>query len=697
MKTLFSVILFCLTFSYVAGQTTPKEKLNNAIYLEEVNGELEKAIQLYDEIVKTHPDERAIVAEALYRSGLANEKLGNQKAKEYYEKVVSGYSDQPEMVKLAQVRLNRIKHDSDKIATDSWMELTRKKGDEKYVVSFYDKDANIGQGTMLEGSRLSPDGTRLVGVDFSIGQNIAIYNLKTKQIKLFTKYEWIDKNMPITYFPVWSPDGNELAFAYVDKNGFNIKVSTFDGKTRTLIEKDSIMQQVIPQQWSSDGSSILTFQQDDDGFFTIGLVTTEDGKFYELHKTQWKGSKQLGLVPKGGASLSPDGKSIVFADGPTDNQDLYIMDTNSGTPTLLSKNPTSEYNPLWSPDGKYVVFIRETNGDAILYAMKIENKKPIGQPYPLMDGMQNISLTDWTEYGITYDLLLNIHDIYTLILDPETYLPKKNPEPLQYTPTGSNIQPVCSFSGKFLEFISYGNTPKVIILATDGENPRYYPIEAPGFNENSLYDLNWLPDDSGISFSVRDPNLKSVIYHLNLETGGWQHWYPPVNHWIRTAWGPDNKTVVYGRVGSEGAGIYKFNTELKQAVKICDVDLDEEYYVFRQFQFTGDMKKLACDVVCPSGRKLLLLDMESEECKVVVEKYNFETFSPDGKKILASRDDKMNIFSLKGELLNQFDAKQYFPEGTNFRSFDWSNDGRKLLINTQNLVNQTLLMRNVLK
>ena len=702
MKRIIFTSLICLSLiTFVNGQENEPEKiLNAAIYQEEINGNLQEAIRLYDEIVNKFPGYRSVVAEALYRNGLANEKLGNLKARQYYEKVINNYSDQPEMAQLAQQRLNRIlksEKPDEADASGLWLERNKKEGEGLYVTNLYEKGSDIAKGTMLDNSSLSPDGTKMVGIDYSIGQNVAVYDLQTKQIQLITKYEWTMFELAYTYYPIWSPDGNEIAFLYADRYGHNIKISTLDGKTRTLIKNDTIKEQIIPRRWSQDGRHILAFQQDSTGIYTLGLVAAEGGSFIGLHKTQWKGPVQEGVIPEGDASFSPDGRFIVFADGPAENLDLFIMEKKEGTPDLLSGHPNNEYNPLWSPDGKYVVFIRETKGDAILYALEMADGKPNKQPLLIKKGMQNVELRNWTDYGITCDMFMNLHDIYSLPLNAETGVPTGKPELLQYSSTGSNIQPVWSHDGKYLAFITYGIEPKLVLLPADGGKPQYYNIEAPGFWEVGLYDLNWLPDNSGISFSVVNPQEIPTAYRLDLTNGTWKHWNLPFSGWSRTAWGPDMNSFIYTQNGLEEAGLFKFNVNTGESEQIFKPDMKEEYYVFYFMRFSRDWKKLACDMNCSSGRKILLIDMESGESSVFAENYRFGTFSPDGQKILADGASGSTIFSIEGEILHQYNFRNQFPKGTRFPALDWSPDGKQLVFNTRSLVLELNLMRNVLK
>jgi Tol biopolymer transport system component len=45
--------------------------------------------------------------------------------------------------------------------------------------------------------------------------------------------------------------------------------------------------------------------------------------------------------------------------GPTqDNQDVYIQQIGSGSPFQLTTDPRIDYNPVWSPDGRWIAFLR---------------------------------------------------------------------------------------------------------------------------------------------------------------------------------------------------------------------------------------------------------------------------------------------------------------------------------------------------
>jgi len=688
MKKIILLLIWCLGPMIMAtGQEQQAEKLlSKAVYQEEVNGNLQEAIRLYEEIVKKFPEYRSVVAKALYRNGYANEKLGNLKARQYYEKVINNYSDQPELVQLAQIRLNRML----KTEKPADVQVASLRLEDLSIINLYEKGSSIVKGTSLDNSSLSSDGTKMAGIDYSIGQNVAIYDLKTKQIQLITKYDWFTEGHGWTYFPAWSPDGKEIAYLFSDwKGSYELQVSSLEGKTRTLLKNESNTGQIIPRQWSRDGSNILTFKQDSSGFYTIGLVPAKGGSFTALYKTQWEGK-----FIKGDASLSPDGKFVVFADGQKDNLDLFIIDAEGGTPTELSGHPTNEIDPLWSPDGKHIAYIKETKGESFLYAIEMAEGKPAGQPFLIKEGMQNVDLINWTEHGVNYIVGLNLHDIYTLPLNPETGTPTGKPKPLDYTPTGSNTNPVRSHDGKYLAFISYADKPEVVILPANGEETRHYPIYAPGFWELSLHDLRWLPDNSGLGFNVLSPLEISTVYRLDLATGKWQNWPLPIKGWTRTDQGPDENSFIYDK---RNVGLYQFNIKTGETRNIFQPDTST-WYIIKGLKFSRDHKKLTFMFQNTiKNTNLMVLDLESGESRMLAQNFWSPTFSPDGQKILTFGSSDMAVLSLDGKILHEFNLVKYFSPGTRISSFDWSPDGKQPVFMTRNIIFETYLMKNVLK
>jgi tetratricopeptide (TPR) repeat protein len=167
-----SLILIIAISSLGLAQSDPSELLQSGIYKEEVEGELEGAIEIYEKIIAEHSQNRSVAAQAQLHIGLCYEKLGKAEAIKAYELVVEEYYGQKEQVTAALGRL---------------AELRKEPPEGLSVVNLggWDKP-----GMAFQPIEISPDGAMGVGVEFIKGQNIIVYNLNTKQVKYITNHTW---------------------------------------------------------------------------------------------------------------------------------------------------------------------------------------------------------------------------------------------------------------------------------------------------------------------------------------------------------------------------------------------------------------------------------------------------------------------------------------------------------------------------
>ena len=82
-------------------------------------------------------------------------------------------------------------------------------------------------------------------------------------------------------------------------------------------------------------------------------------------------------------SLSPDGDEVAFTwNGPKqENEDVYVQRIGSGSPLRLTTDPASEFNPAWSPDDRWIAFLRGNSAgpmSAVRYDLVLV--PPLGGP-----------------------------------------------------------------------------------------------------------------------------------------------------------------------------------------------------------------------------------------------------------------------------------------------------------------------------
>jgi len=78
--------------------------------------------------------------------------------------------------------------------------------------------------------------------------------------------------------------------------------------------------------------------------------------------------------------ISPDGKTVIFALGVSDlarakkNTHIWAMNLDGTNLRQLTTGDKSESSPLWSPDGKQILFISSKDGSANFYLMNATGK-----------------------------------------------------------------------------------------------------------------------------------------------------------------------------------------------------------------------------------------------------------------------------------------------------------------------------------
>lgn len=70
-------------------------------------------------------------------------------------------------------------------------------------------------------------------------------------------------------------------------------------------------------------------------------------------------------------AFSPDDSRIAFVwrGEKGDNADIYVKLVDAGTPLRLTTDPASDNDPVWSPDGHYIAFLRSTSNSRALYVV----------------------------------------------------------------------------------------------------------------------------------------------------------------------------------------------------------------------------------------------------------------------------------------------------------------------------------------
>ena len=123
----------------------------------------------------------------------------------------------------------------------------------------------------------------------------------------------------------------------------------------------------------------------------------------------------------GNLDVSPDGQQLAFAKlvhTPEEQTDIWLIELATGRATPLTDDPAGDYDPTWSPDGKYIVFNSRRPGGAGLF-LRASDGSGVDVPLAKVEKSEATSFTvaSWSRAGVLIFNVLNKNldfDLWTL-------------------------------------------------------------------------------------------------------------------------------------------------------------------------------------------------------------------------------------------------------------------------------------------
>ncbi len=166
--------------------------------------------------------------------------------------------------------------------------------------------------------------------------------------------------------PRWSPDGKQIAFLSLrlqdlelasvhDISGhFFLYVMDADGKNQRRVTTTPIGSHF---EWSPDGKRFL-FQSSWEDTSHRGKDGLHSSAIYMMNTDGTQQQQRLRPVGNHDSwpTWSPDGKWIAFCSEQDGNQDIYVMNTDGSKVHRLTDDEAGDTGPVWSPDGSQIAF-----------------------------------------------------------------------------------------------------------------------------------------------------------------------------------------------------------------------------------------------------------------------------------------------------------------------------------------------------
>jgi serine/threonine protein kinase len=235
-------------------------------------------------------------------------------------------------------------------------------------------------------------------------------------------------------FPCFLPDGIHFLF-FAGAGGENsdegVMVGSLDGSTLKKVSDGHsdalyangyllfVRQQILlAQPFDADklelrGNAVpiaeqirfdLTYNRGSFAASQNGLLIFEGGVGLPLRQlaiinragTTIRGLKGAESVQEG--AFSPDGKKVAYSsfDNTQRNEDIWVYDIEREIKTRLTFEPRAETDPIWSPDGKHILYYSNKDAKNGIYQ---KNADGTGSDEEIVSHPTNIFPTSWSQDG----------------------------------------------------------------------------------------------------------------------------------------------------------------------------------------------------------------------------------------------------------------------------------------------------------
>jgi Tol biopolymer transport system component/DNA-binding winged helix-turn-helix (wHTH) protein len=163
-----------------------------------------------------------------------------------------------------------------------------------------------------------------------------------------------------------SPDGQVVVS--VDRPDSSLWRSRSDGTQRLRLTSPPL--EGFSPRWSPKGEQIL-------------FTGTRAGQARQIYIVSWDGGSLRPVLPRGweglNADWAPDGYRLIITMRNWKTHPQYALFTLEPTTTIFKELPDSKdlKDPRWSPDGRYIAALDNSNHHLLLYDVQKENWSPI--------------------------------------------------------------------------------------------------------------------------------------------------------------------------------------------------------------------------------------------------------------------------------------------------------------------------------
>jgi serine/threonine protein kinase/Tol biopolymer transport system component len=336
--------------------------------------------------------------------------------------------------------------------------------------------------------------------------------------------------------PAFSPDGQQIAFrSERDRGGIFLMGATGESVRR-------VTDFGFNPSWSPDGWKLVIATE---GAIDPG-VRTSASQLWRVNLA----TGETRRLPTGDAvqpSWSPHGTRIAFWGLPPNSaqRTIWTVDAEGGDPVAVTGDSYLNWNPVWSPDGRFLYFASDRSGIMNLWRVAIDERsgQVLGEPQAVTTSSEESALPSLSRDG---------RRIVFAVSDRRTHLERTGFDPAAGRVTGSAVPVLksalgirsCRVSpdGRWIAFHSTLPQEDLFVVRTDGTGLRRLTNDRPNDRHPQ-----WSPDGSRLLF-YSNRSGRYEAWTIRADGGGLEQLTATKgDSVIYPIWSPDGKRIAFSR------------------------------------------------------------------------------------------------------------------------------------------------------
>ena len=498
-------------------------------------------------------------------------------------------------------------------------------------------------------------------------------------------------NQPGTeYFPTLAPDGEDFVFSSEPEGNFDLFLQRVGGKNTRLLTPNTPSDE-YEASYSPDGKRIAFYSNREPAGVYVMEATGENVRpvIQRCHHPAWSPNGKEIVCSRVGHSLpstrnitpsvlliadvetgaqrqlcendamqpswSPNGSRVAFWFNPPNagRSDIATISKSGGEIEVVTGDASTNWNPVWSPDGKFLYFASDRSGNMSFWRVPIneETGKVLGEPEAVSTPATFSRHLNFSRNGkrLIYVQTDRRANIQAVKFDPQRG--KTVGEPFSIT-RGDNrvVRPELSPDGtRFVMRLLRGTQEDIVIVQRDGTG--WHDLTNDKFFDRYP---RWSPDGKSIVFTS-DRSGRYEIWTINADgTNLRQRSFDSPGDATLPLWSPDGTRLLFQR--NRVNVILDLNKDwASQTLQ----ELPKSEKTFAAWDWSQDGKKLLGTF---TDGQIGYYSFETNRYERVASNVgNFPMWLPDGKGYICLSDGKafLGDISTKGvrEILALRDAQ----------------------------------------